>query len=214
MEDHKMGSKNEELIFDFMAAAEDTGKRLDALIITIPGSLQKILSAEYQRSPWLTAIPAEVERLSTVVQRADSAAERTESVATQTVSKIKTVCRVACLSAIIMPLVTLGIVVWILSDLRGQQVQLEQRNAELANAIATAAQTATRLAEEITRQRGEIEKLSATADLLKHETGGLDVVDNGDGAWEIILPPGASLERRAGRNFDGRLVVSYVISGE
>jgi hypothetical protein len=209
-----MDNRDEELIFDFMAAAEDTGKRLDTLIKMIPGSLQKTLSAEYQRSPWLTAIPAEVERLSDVVKRSESAVERTESVATQTVSKVKSVCRVACLVAIIMPLATLGVAVWTFSDMRGQQVLLEQENAKLATAITTAAQTEKRLTEESARQKSEIEKLSDTADRLKQETGGLDVVDNGDGAWENILPSGASLERRTGRNFDGRLVVSYVISGE
>ncbi len=46
-----MDSKDEELLFDFMAAAEDTGKRLDALIKMIPGLLQKSLSDEYRRSP-------------------------------------------------------------------------------------------------------------------------------------------------------------------
>jgi hypothetical protein len=39
--------------------------------------------------------------------------------------RIKTVCFVACLTAIIMPIVTLGVAYWNLTDLRGQQVQLE-----------------------------------------------------------------------------------------
>ncbi len=191
-----MDNRNEELIFDFMAAAEDTGKRLDALIKAIPGSLQKTLSDEYQRSPWLVTLPAEVERLNTVVQRSDSAAERTESATAHVERRIKAVCFVACLAAIIMPLVTLGVAYWNLSDLRGQQVRLEEENAVLAATVATAAQTEMRLAEEITRQKSEIAELSRTAEMLRNETGGLDVVDNGDGSWEIVFPSSAEFERR------------------
>jgi len=209
-----MDNKDEEMIFDFMAAAEDTGKRLDALIKVIPGSLQKTLSAEYQRSPWLATLPAEVERLSAVVKRADSAAERTESATEHVERRIKTVCLVSSLAAIIIPLVTLGVAYWSLSDLRRQQTQLEQENADLAVAVATAAQEEKRLAEEITWQKSEIRKLSSTAETLRNETGGLDVVDNGDGLWEIILPADAVFERRPWRNHEGRFVVPYSVSGK
>ena len=208
-----MNNKDEDLIFDFMAAAEDTGKRLDALIKAIPGSLQETLSAEYQRSPWLTTIPAAVERLSAVVQRSNSAAERTESATAHVESRIKTVCTVACLAAIIIPIVTLGVAYWTLSDLRGQQIQLEQENAALAAAVTTAAQEEMRLAEEITRQKSEIAELSRTAEVLKNETGGLDVVDNGDGSWDVVFPVSAEFERRPWQNTTGRFVVPYSISG-
>ncbi len=209
-----MNNRDEELIFDFMAAAEDTGKRLDALIKMIPGSLQKTLSDEYRRSPWLATLPAEVERLSAVVQRTDSAAERTESATAHVEHRIKTVCFVACLAAIIMPLVALGIAYWSLSDLRNQQIQLEQENAALAAAVTTAAQKEMRLAEEITRHKSEIAEFSRTAEVLKNETGGLEVVDNGDGSWEIIFPASAEFERRPWWNLAGRYVVPYAVSGK
>ncbi len=190
-----MSNRDEELIFDFMAAAEETGKRLDALIKMIPGSLQKTLSDEYRRSPWLATFPAEVERLNAVVQRSDSAAERTESATAHMELRIKTVCFAACLAAIIMPLVTLGVAYWTLSDLRGQQIQLEQEN------------------EEITRQKSEIAELSRTAEMLRNETGGLGVVDNGDGSWDVVFPVSAEFERRPWQNTTGRFVVPYSISG-
>ncbi len=126
-----MDSKDEELLFDFMAAAEETGKRLDALIKAIPGSLQKTLSAEYQRSPWLMTLPAEVKRLSEVVQRTDSAAERTELAAAHVERRIKTVCTVACLAAIIMPLVTWGHAYWQTGKLRDEQAEIKAETARL-----------------------------------------------------------------------------------
>jgi hypothetical protein len=148
------------------------------------------------------------------VQRADSAAERTESVATQRVSNIKSVCRVACLVAFIMPIVTLGVTVWTLSNLRGQQLRLEQRNVELAAAVMTAAQMEKGLAEEIARQKNEIQMLSSTAEVLKNETGGLDLMNNGDGSWEIAFPVRAEFERRPWWNLAGRHVAPFSISGK
>ena len=195
-----------------MAAAEDTGKRLDALIKMIPGSLQKTLSDEYRLSPWLATFPAEVERLNTVVQRSDSAAERTESATAHVERRIKTVCFVACLAAIIMPLVALGIAYWNLSDLRGQQVRLEQENAELIASIEATTQAQKTLAETVARQKNEIQMLSRTTEVLKNETGGLDVVDNGDGSWDVIFPASAEFERRPWWNLAGRYVVPYLIA--
>ena len=209
-----MSNRDEELIFDFMAAAEETGKRLDALIKMIPGLLQKTLSDEYRRSPWLATFPAEVERLNTVVQRSDSAAERTESATAHVERRIKTVCFIACLAAIIMPLAALGIAYWSLSDLRNQQVQLEQGNAALMAGIETATQMQKTLAETIARQKNEIQMLSSMAEVLKNETGGLDVVDNGDGSWDVVFPASAEFERRPWRNTAGRFVVPYAVSGK
>jgi hypothetical protein len=122
---------NEELIFDFMAAAEDTGKRLDALIKALPDELRKTLAAEYQRSPWLVTIPGEVERLSAVVKSSETAAGRTESAAAQMVSKIKTVCRVACLAAVIMPLATWGLAYWQTENLRDEQAVIQAETKRL-----------------------------------------------------------------------------------
>ncbi len=68
-------------------------------------------------------------------------------------------------------------------------------------------------AEEITRQKSEIAELSRTAEVLKNETGGLDVVDNGDGSWDVVFPVSAEFERRPWQNTTGRFVVPYSISG-
>lgn len=64
----------DEQIFDFLAAAEDTGKQLDDLIKSIPGEVRETLADEYQKSPWLTALPATADRVTAAAERAESAA--------------------------------------------------------------------------------------------------------------------------------------------
>jgi hypothetical protein len=175
--------KDEEFIFDFMAAAEDTGKRLDALIKAIPGELRNTLAAEYQRSPWLATLPTEVERLSVVVKSSEAAAGRTELAATQIVGKIKSVCRVACLAAIVMPLVTWGLVYWQTGKLRDEQAAI----------------------------KAETDRLHGLAAALKDETGGGVVIWNlGNGKYGVALPTGAESDWN-GRYKDGRYGFTYTL---
>ncbi len=178
-----MSNRDEELIFDFMAAAEETGKRLDALIKAIPGSLQKTLSDEYRRSPWLATLPAEVERLSAVVQRSDSAAERTESATAHMERRIKTVCFVACLAAIIMPLATWGLAYWQTGKLRDEQAAI----------------------------KAEVARLQTLAVALDVKTGGGMLIEKDDsGKRYVRLPVGAVVEQQ-GQYPDDRVDFVYVL---
>ncbi len=178
-----MSNRDEELIFDFMAAAEDTGKRLDTLIKAIPGSLQKTLSDEYRRSPWLATFPAEVERLSALVQRSDSAAERTELAAAHVERRIKTVCFLACLAAVIMPIVTWGHAYWQTGRLRDEQAVIKAESARL-------------------------QKLAAALD---EKTGGGMLIEKDDsGKRYVRLPVGAVVEQQ-GQYPDGRVGFVYAL---
>jgi hypothetical protein len=179
----KMDNKDEELIFDFMAAAEDTGKRLDALIKTIPGTLQKTLSDEYQRSPWLATLPKDVECLNTIVQRADSAAERTESATAHMERRIKTVCFVACLAAVIMPLATWGLAYWQTSKLRGEQAVIKV----------------------------ETERLQGLAVALDAETGGGVLIEKDDSGKRYVRLPLAAEVEQQGHYPDGRFGFVYTL---
>jgi hypothetical protein len=176
-----MDSRDEELIFDFMAAAEDTGKRLDSLIKAFPGTLQKTLSDEYQRSPWLATLPKEVERLSAVVQRADSAAERTESATAHTERRIKTVCLVCCFSAIIMPLAVWGLAYWQTGNLRDEQAVV----------------------------RAETKRLQTYAAKLTDKTGGgVGVWTMTNGEYIVALPKDVE-PSWSGKNDDGLYLFRY-----
>ncbi len=178
-----MDRRNEELIFDFMAAAEDTGKRLDALIKVIPGALQKTLAEEYRRSPWLVTLPAEVERLSAVVQCADAAADRTESATAHMERRIKTVCFVACLAAVIMPLAIWGHAYWQTGKLRDEQVAI----------------------------KAEVARLQTLAVALDEKTGGGMLIEKDDsGKRYVRLPVGAVVEQQ-GQYPDGRVGFVYTL---
>ena len=59
---------NEEQVFDFLAAAEDTGKQLDALIKAIPGEVRNTLAAEYRQSPWLATLPTTADRVTAAAE--------------------------------------------------------------------------------------------------------------------------------------------------
>lgn len=107
----------DEHLFDFLAAAEDTGRQLDDLVKAIPGEIRGTLSAEYQKSPWVTALPATAERVTAAAERAESAAR---------VLTKKTVFAgfVVCLAAVVVPLLTWGYAYWQTSKLREEQAAL------------------------------------------------------------------------------------------
>ncbi len=197
----------EEQIFDFMAAAEDTGKQLNEMARRLPGELRAVLSEDWRRSPWFTELPK-------VIDTAREATKQTERAAQSLARTVKKAGGIVAVASAVIPLAMLGIAYWNLSDLREQQIRLEQQNAALESGITTGTQTEKALAEEVTRQQSEIQKLSATAEVLRDETGGLDVVDNNDGTWEVIFPAHAQFTRQPWRNTAGRFVVSYSVSGK
>ena len=194
----------EEQVFDFMAAAEDTGKLLNEMARRLPGDLNAVLSDDWRRSPWFTELPKVIDTAREATKQAEEAAQSL----TRTVNKAGGIVTIA--SAII-PLTMLGIAYWNLSDLREQRGRLEQINTELEASIKIGTQTEKALAEEVTRQQSEIQKLSATAEVLRDESGGLDVVDNNGGTWEVIFPANAQFTRQPWRNATGRFVVSYSV---
>ncbi len=197
----------EEQVFDFMAAAEDTGKLLNEMARRLPGELRAVLSDDWRRSPWFTELP-------TVIDKAREATKQTEEATRSLARTVKRAGSIVAIASAVIPLVILGIAYWNLSDLREQQVRLEQINIELETSIKIGTQTAKALTEEVTRQKSEIQKLSATAKVLRDETGGLDVVDNNDGTWDVVFPANALFEGRPQWNTAGRFVVSYSTSGK
>ena len=197
----------EEQIFDFMAAAEDTGKQLNEMARRLPGELRAVLSEDWRRSPWFTELPK-------VIDTAREATKQTERAAQSLARTVKKAGGIVAVASAVIPLAMLGIAYWNLSDLREQQIRLEQQNAALESGITTGTQTEKALAEEVTRQKSEIQKLFATAEALRDESGGLDVVDNNDGTWEVIFPAHAQFTRQPWRNTAGRFVVSYSVSGK
>ena len=168
----------EEQVFDFMAAAEDTGKLLNEMARRLPGDLNAVLSDDWRRSPWFTELP-------TVIDKAREATKQTEAAAQSLARTVKKAGGIVAIASAVIPLAILGIAYWNLSDLREQRGRLEQINTELEASIKSGTQTGKALAEEVTRQKSEIQKLSTTAEMLREKTGGLDVVDNNDGTWDI-----------------------------
>ena len=197
----------EEQVFDFMAAAEDTGIQLNEMARRLPDELKAVLSEDWRRSPWFTELPK-------VIDSAREATKQTEEAAQSLARAAKNAGRIVAIASAVIPLAILGIAYWNLSDLREQQIRLEQQNSALESSITTGTQTEKALAEEVTRQKSEIQILSATVEVLRDETGGLDVVDNSDGTWEVIFPAHAQFTRQPWRNTAGRFVVSYSVSGK
>lgn len=48
---------NDEQVFDFMAAAEESGRQLDALIKRLPDDMVAIINKQWQQSPWRSELP-------------------------------------------------------------------------------------------------------------------------------------------------------------
>ncbi len=184
---------------------EDT-ERLE-MAKRLPGEMKAVLLEEWRRSPWLT-------ELLKVIDGAREATKQTEKAARSLVHTVKKAGSIVAIASAVIPLVILCIAYWNLSDLREQWGRLEQINTELEASIKIGTQAEKALAEEVTRQKSEIQKLSTTAETLRDETGGFDVVDNNDGTWEVIFPAHAQFTRQPLRNIAGRFVVSYSVSGK
>lgn len=122
--------QDDEQVFDFLAAAEDTGKQLDALIKAIPGEIRETLAAEYRKSPWLATLPATADRVTTAGERAEAAAR---------VLTRKSVFAgwVVCMAAVVVPLATWGYAYWQTAGLRNECAVLEDKIARLAPRAAT-----------------------------------------------------------------------------
>lgn len=65
---------NEEQVYDFMAAAEETGRQLDALIKRLPQDIATILQQQWQQSPWRSEVPAAAASTTEAAKSAEKAA--------------------------------------------------------------------------------------------------------------------------------------------
>lgn len=121
---------NDEQVFDFLAAAEDTGKQLDALVKAIPGEVRGTLAAEYKKSPWLATLPATADRVT-------AAAERAESAAAVLAKKAAFAGLMVCIAAVAVPVSTWGYAYWQTSKLREEQdaIRAEAKRHESAIAL-------------------------------------------------------------------------------
>ena len=111
---------SDELIYDFMAAAEDTGRQLDAMVKLLPGDIAAILQQQWQQSPWRTELPAAAARTAEAAREAEAAAEALQ----------KRVARAAWLvglAAIIIPVVLCILAYLNLSNVRREEEATRRR---------------------------------------------------------------------------------------
>lgn len=120
---------NEEQVFDFMAAAEDTGRRLDALIKAIPNEIRKTLVAEYRKSPWLATLP-------TAADRMIAAAERSESASALLTRKTRIAGLLVGVAIVILPLSTWALAYWQTAKLREESAALQAEMEGLETAVS------------------------------------------------------------------------------
>ena len=67
--------ENEEQIYDFMAAAEETGKQIDAMAKQLPKDMAAMLQQQWQQSPWRSELPAVAESTIEAAKSAEEAAD-------------------------------------------------------------------------------------------------------------------------------------------
>jgi hypothetical protein len=194
--------RNEEQIFDFMAAAEETGRQLDEMVRRLPGELKAVLAEEWRKSSWLAELPM-------AAKKAMAATTQTEVATRYLARNVKFAGFIVCLASVIIPLATWGVAYWNVSALRREQIFLKQENGELAAAIEATVKVAR---DDISRREDEIKKLTDTMEALKAGVGGgIELVDRGGGAWSLMLPAYITFEEMW-REPDGRYVIPYIVS--
>ena len=119
----------EEQAFDFMAAAEDTGRQLDEVIKRIPKELKALLAEEWRKSPWLAELPKAAEK-------ADVATNKLEDASLFLARTVRNAGLIVCLASVIIPLATWGIAYWNVTDLRQEAAALESEAQLLGEAVA------------------------------------------------------------------------------
>jgi hypothetical protein len=119
----------EERVFDFMAAAEETGKQLDEMAERIPVEVKALLAEEWRKSPWLAELP----------KAATDARAATEEMAAATEflnRSVRLAGLVVCLASLVIPLAAWGVIAWNVSGLRREAAALESEKQSLAATIA------------------------------------------------------------------------------
>jgi hypothetical protein len=121
--------QNEEQVFDFMAAAEETGKQLDEMIKRIPGDMKAVLAEEWRKSSWLAELPKAANGVAT-------AAERTEAAAIVLTRKATRAGFAVCLGAVVIPLLIWGYAYLQTGKLRVERENLTVETSRLEGMIA------------------------------------------------------------------------------
>jgi len=120
--------QNEDQVFDFMAAAEETGKQLDEMTRRLPGELRTALTEEWRKSPWLAELPQ-------IADQVTEAAERAETATDALRRSLKIGAAVVAVACMLIPLATWAVATW-------QVGELERRAATLRADIEALTPTA------------------------------------------------------------------------
>lgn len=120
--------QNEEQIFDFMAAAEETGKQLDEMAKRLPGEIKAVLAEEWRKSPWVFELPK-------VAEQAGEATKQTEAATRFLVRTVKIASLIACLASVVIPLAIWGVTYWNVSALRRERERLESERESLSATV-------------------------------------------------------------------------------
>ena len=118
----------EEQAFDFMAAAEETGRQLDEMVKRIPKELKALLAEEWCKSPWLAELPKAAEK-------ADVATNKLEEAIVFLARTVRNAGLIVCLASVIIPLVTWGIAYWNVIDIRQEVATFESEVQTLGEAV-------------------------------------------------------------------------------
>lgn len=141
--------QDEEQVFDFMAAAEETGKQLDEMAKRLPGEMKTVLAEEWRKSSWLS-------ELSKAAEQAGEATKQVEAASRFLARTVNIAGLIVCFSSLIIPLAAWGVAHWNLAEKRRERLILEREKDELAAAAEKITQAAKTTAEELVRKQDEL----------------------------------------------------------
>ena len=110
--------QNEEQVFDFMAAAEETGKQLDEMAKRLPDELRTALTEEWRKSPWLAELPQ-------IADQVTEAAERAETATADLRRSLKIGVFAVVVACMLIPLATWAVATWQVSELERKAATLQ-----------------------------------------------------------------------------------------
>ena len=127
--------QNEDQVFDFMAAAEETEKQIDEMAKRLPGELRTALAEEWRKSPWLSELPK-------IADRVTEAAERAEAATDALRLSLKISASVVIVACLIIPFATWLLATWQVGELEREAAAL-RADIETLTLTADALKTAT-----------------------------------------------------------------------
>ena len=186
---------NDEHIFDYMAAAEETGKQLDEMLRRIPGEMKAVLVEEWRKSAWLAELPKAAENATAATEKTQAVVQEAETATRFLTRTVKRAGFVVCLASVVIPLLTWGVAYWNLSELRRERDNLESATQHLTQERDTL--------------RDSYANLGSLIEELKPQTdGGAELLVKADGVSVFRLPLGATFLRN-GVTGDGREAIEY-----